>query len=119
MRKILSIILTAAMTLSLFAAIPIGASAEASGSAVTFDAQAEIDYYNTDVGKNSTAAIQDSGTEQGNAFKYTILDRDWGVAWESILRIAQPQTDGSVSSYKVKAGRTYSISFNIVKINFP
>ncbi len=111
MRKILSIILTAAMTLSLFAAIPFGASAEAAGTALTFDEQAEIDYYNTDVGKNSTAAVQDSGTTQGNAFKYTVLDRDWGEAWESILRIAQPQTDGSVSSYKVKAGRTYSISF--------
>lgn len=111
MRKILSIILTAAMTMSLFAAIPLGASAEAAGTALTFDTQAEIDYYNTDVGKNSTAAVQNSGTTQGNAFKYTVLDNDWGGEWESILRIAQPQTDGSVSSYKVKAGRTYSISF--------
>lgn len=111
MRKILSIILTAAMTLSLFAAIPFGASAEAVGTPLTFDAKAEIDYYNTVFGKNSTADVQDSGTPQGYAFKYTVLDNDWGEARESILRIAQPQPDGSVSSYKVKAGRTYSISF--------
>ena len=72
MRKILSIILTAAMTLSLFAAIPLGASAAASGSAITFETPAETDYYDGS-GKNSSAAPQDSGTAQGKAFKYSVI----------------------------------------------
>ena len=96
MRKILSIILTAAMTLSLFAAIPIGASAETSGSAITFDTQAEYEYYSTVPGKNSSGAPQETGTAQGKAFKFeTIPGGKDGSVWASALRLAQENTDGT------------------------
>lgn len=112
MRKILSIILTAAMTLSLFAAIPIGASAEASGSAITFDTQAEYDYYSNEPGKNSSGAPQETGTDQGKAFKFeTIPGGKDGSVWASALRLAQENTDGTVSAFKVTPGKTYNISF--------
>lgn len=112
MRKILSIILTAAMTLSLFAAIPIGASAEASGSAITFDTQAEYDYYSNEPGKNSSGAPQETGTDQGKAFKFeTIPGGTDGSVWASALRLAQENTDGTVSAFKVTPGKTYNISF--------
>ncbi len=114
MRKILSIILTAAMTLSLFAAIPLGASAVASGSAITFDTQAEYGYYSNELGKNSSGAPQETGTEQGKAFKFeTIPGGGDGTkfVWASALRIAQKNTDGTVSSFKVTPGKTYNISF--------
>ena len=112
MRKILSIFLTAAMTLSLFAAIPLGASAEASGSAITFDTQAEYDYYSNELGKNSSGAPQETGTEQGKAFKFeTIPGGKDASVWASALRIAQKNTDGTVSSFKVSPGKTYNISF--------
>ena len=112
MRKILSIILTAAMTLSLFAAIPIGASAETSGSAITFDTQAEYEYYSTVPGKNSSGAPQETGTEQGKAFKFeTIPGGKDGSVWASALRLAQENTDGTVSAFKVTPGKTYNISF--------
>ena len=112
MRRILSIILTAAMALSLFAAIPIGASAEASGSAVTFDTQAEYGYYSNELGKNSSGAPQETGTEQGKAFKFETIPagKDASV-WASALRIAQKNTDGTVSAFKVTPGKTYNISF--------
>ena len=112
MRKILSIILTAAMTLSLFAAIPLGASAVASGSAITFDTQAEYGYYSNELGKNSSGAPQETGTEQGKAFKFeTIPGGTDASVWASALRIAQKNTDGTVSSFKVTPGKTYNISF--------
>ena len=112
MRKILSIFLTAAMTLSLFAAIPFGASAEASGSAITFDTQAEYDYYSNEPGKNSSGAPQETGTDQGKAFKFeTIPGGADGSVWASALRIAQKNTDGTVSTFKVTPGKTYNISF--------
>lgn len=112
MRKILSIFLTAAMTLSLFAAIPLGASAEASGSAITFDTQAEYDYYSNEPGKNSSGAPQETGTEQGKAFKFeTIPGGKDGSVWASALRLAQENTDGTVSAFKVTPGKTYNISF--------
>lgn len=112
MRKILSIFLTVAMTLSLFAAIPFGTSAEQTvSSALTFDTDEQKSYYNSNPGKNSTADVIITDTDQGYAFKYTVLDNEWEGTSESVLRIAQPQADGSVSAYKVKAGRTYTISF--------
>lgn len=112
MRKILSFILTAAMTLSLFAAIPLGASAEASGPAITFDTQAEYGYYSNELGKNSSGAPQETGTDQGKAFKFETIPagKDASV-WASALRIAQKNTDGTVSSFKVTPGKTYNISF--------
>ena len=112
MRKILSFILTAAMTLSLFAAIPLGASAVASGSAITFDTQAEYGYYSNELGKNSSGAPQETGTEQGKAFKFeTIPGGTDASVWASALRIAQKNTDGTVSAFKVTPGKTYNISF--------
>ena len=112
MRKILSFILTAAMTLSLFAAIPIGASAEASGSAITFDTQAEYGYYSNELGKNSSGAPQETGTEQGKAFKFETIPAGGDASvWASALRIAQKNTDGTVSAFKVTPGKTYNISF--------
>lgn len=112
MRKILSIFLTAAMTLSLFAAIPLGASAVASSPAITFDTQAEYGYYSNEPGKNSSGAPQETGTEQGKAFKFETIPagKDASV-WASALRIAQKNTDGTVSSFKVTPGKTYNISF--------
>lgn len=112
MRKILSIILTAAMTLSLFAAIPLAASAVASGPAITFDTQAEYGYYSNELGKNSSGAPQETGTDQGKAFKFETIPagKDASV-WASALRIAQKNTDGTVSSFKVTPGKTYNISF--------
>lgn len=112
MRKILSIILTAAMTLSLFAAIPLGASAEASYSAITFDTQAEYEYYSTDPGKNSSGVPQETGPDQGKAFKFeTIPGGSDASVWASALRLAQKNTDGTVSAFKVTRGKTYNISF--------
>lgn len=112
MRKILSIILTAAMTLSLFAAIPFGASAAASSPAITFDTQAEYGYYSNELGKNSSGAPQETGTAQGKAFKFETIPagKDASV-WASALRIAQKNTDGTVSTFKVSPGKTYNISF--------
>lgn len=112
MRKILSIILTAAMTLSLFAAIPLGASAEVSGSAITFDTQAEIDYYSIGPGQNASTVPADSATEQGNAFKFTTLPGGYDTTvWPSALRLAQKNADGTVSSFNVIPGKMYNISF--------
>lgn len=110
MRKMLSIILTAAMTLSLFAAIPLGASAEASGSAITFETSAEIDYY--DGQKNSSGVPQETGTTQGKAYKYsTIVQGGTTGKYQSALRLAQKNADGTVSSFKVTPGKKYKISF--------
>lgn len=113
MRKFLSIILTAAMTLSLFAAIPLGASAEASGSAITFDTPAETVYYDGS-GKNSSGAPKETGTDQGKAYKFETIPGQWDQGdwfWPSALRLAQKNTDGTVSSFKVTPGKIYNISF--------
>ena len=113
MRKTISLILAATLALSMISAVTLGIGAAVPASAITFDSEAEIDYYTAQAGKNcSENAIQDSGTAQGKAFKYSVIPCGWdGGVKASALRIAQNNSDGTVSAFNVTPGKSYSISF--------
>ena len=117
MRKTLSIILTAAMLLSVLAAIPFSAGAESAAAAAmyaktTFETEAERTFHNNN---RSAATVEKADDTQGYAAK---LDTFVSVgnnetAWPSSIRISQTAADGTVSAFKVKAGATYDLAFKM------
>lgn len=116
MRKTLSIILTAAMLLSVLAAIPFSAGAESAAAAMyaktTFETEAE-QYFHTN--NRSAATVEKADDTQGYAAKLdTFVSAGNGAtAWPSSIRISQTAADGTVSAFKVKAGATYDLAFKM------
>lgn len=120
MRKILSIILTAAMLMSVLAAIPFSTSAEESqAKTVTnksyefsdFESAAEATYHSAN---KSVISIEKADDTQKKAAKFTsFVSLNNNNAWQSSLRISQTDSEGNVSSFKVKPGVTYDLTFKM------
>lgn len=113
MRKILSVFLMVAMLVSLIAVIPFGVSAEtAKPQTLTFDTVAQQNYYAS--GSNLSATLGYSNDPaQGEAIRLDTIVRESNSTWISAVRIAQVNSDGSVSAYELKAGLEYTIKFKI------
>lgn len=112
-KKFLSILLTAAITLSLFAAIPFGAAAETASNSnvLTFDTQAQLNYYGSE---NNAAYIdfEETGdSAHGTAAKFEKIGGPYKSWWLSAIRLAQIDENG-VSAATVIPGKTYQISFD-------
>lgn len=122
MRKTLSIILTAAMLLSILAAIPFGAGAESAAAAMyaktTFETEAE-QYFHTN--NRSAATVEEADDTQGYAAKLTsfISAIRSNASWPSNIRISETTADGAVSAFNVKAGATYDLSFMLKVDSLP
>lgn len=110
-KRFLSSALSLSVILSSLAFTGVTTLAVTDPNAVGFETEAEQNYYNSDVGKNASAAIKT--LEDGNkVFEFTKLYRDWSTnKYHSLLRIADKASDGSVSTKQVTAGSTYTISF--------
>lgn len=108
-KKILSVILTVAMLMSLFAAIPFGVNAQA-GANATFDTQAEKDYYAN--GRNASNGLADTGdADHGYALSLPSIGGRGGNGG-SAVRVAQYLDNGSFSDYSFKSGVSYTLSFS-------
>ena len=122
MRKTLSIILTAAMLLSVLAAIPFGAGAESAAAAMyaktTFETEAEQYFHNNN---RSAATVEKADDTQGYAAKLTsfISATRSNASWPSNIRISETTADGTVSAFNVKAGATYDLSFMLKVDSLP
>ena len=118
MRKILSIILTAAMLMSVFAAIPFSTSAEVPQATKAyefsdFSTEKEAAYH-SEANKKSAISIEKADDTQGNAAKFTgFISLNKEGAWASSLRLTQTDSQGNVSSFKVKPGATYDLTFKM------
>ena len=116
MRKTLSIILTAAMLLSVLAAIPFSAGAESAAAAMyaktTFETEAERTFHNNN---RSAATVEKADDTHGYAAKLEtfVSVGNGATAWPSSIRISQTAADGTVSAFKVKAGATYDLAFKM------
>ena len=105
-KRFLSSALSLSVILSSLAFTGVTTLAVTDPNAVGFETEAEQNYYNSDVGKNASAAIKT--LEDGNkVFEFTKLYGDWSTdKYHSLLRIADKASDGSVSTKQVTAGST-------------
>lgn len=114
MRKTLSIILTAAMLLSVLAAIPFSAGAESAAvlgtTKIGFESEEERKFHDSKSAYFTWENVQDHGYV---AALNGICASGRSPQWPSVIRISQKSDDGSVTAAKVRPGGTYTLNFKI------
>ncbi len=110
-KKFLSILLTAAITLSLFAAVPFGTAAETAGSTAnaTLETQAEKDYYGNNTNFNGQIVELTDG--HGSVLSLPVIGGPH-TPQNRQFRIAQYDVANTFTAVKFKPGIQYTISFD-------